>query len=95
MLNVTLDEFHRKSFYVGSAMAAGMVLALVTGSHPVQLQDPHYVYEVVGSEVCIVDEDSGTLAPSPDGMPLCYPVSKGEGDPRRPAVFLGCSSCAA
>lgn len=88
---MTLDEFHRKSFYVSSAMAAGMVLALFTGRHPVQLQDPHYVYEVVGSEVCIVDEDSGTLAPSPDGMPLCYPASKGEVASANPRASAGTS----
>lgn len=69
-----LDETHRKLTFYGSAVVAGILLEVLT-SPGFHLSAPRYAPRNVAGQICIVDEDSGTFAPSPDGMPICYPAS--------------------
>lgn len=67
---MTLDQLHRKAAYYGSAVGCAMVLALATSPNW-QWQPAHYVFRQVGDKTCLVDSNSGTFAPTPDGMPIC------------------------
>lgn len=70
---MTLDELHRKALFYGSAAMAGVLLEVLT-SPGFHLRSPHYITQNVAGQVCYVDKASGTFAPSPDGMPVCYSV---------------------
>jgi hypothetical protein len=67
---MTLDELHRKTVYYGSAVAVAMVLALATSSHW-YAASPRYAYVREGTYRCLEDVNSGTFAPTADGMPSC------------------------
>ena len=67
---MTLDELHRKTLYYGSAAAVGMVLALATSPHW-YAASPRYAYVREGMYRCLEDVNSGTFAPTADGMPSC------------------------